>query len=59
VPEAPAGDLLIFAERGSPWRYAAARAVAALEQATRAWPVAGIALLLLILAFYGLIGLRG
>jgi hypothetical protein len=30
-----------------------------LEQATRAWPVAGIALLLLILAFYGLIGLRG
>jgi hypothetical protein len=25
----------------------------------RGWPVAGIALLLLILAFYGLIGLRG
>ena len=59
VPEAPAGDLLVFAERGSPWRDAAARAIAAVEQATRAWPVAGIALLLLILAFYGLIGLRG
>jgi hypothetical protein len=25
----------------------------------RAWPVAGVALLLLILAFYGLIGLGG
>jgi hypothetical protein len=33
--------------------------IAVLEHATRAWPVAGIALLLLILAFYGLIGLRG
>ncbi|MCA3583842.1 MAG: hypothetical protein IOD03_09135, partial [Methylocystis sp.] len=59
VPEAPAGDLLVFAKRGSPWRDSAARAVAAAEQATRAWPVAGIALLLLVLAFYGLIGLRG
>jgi formate hydrogenlyase subunit 3/multisubunit Na+/H+ antiporter MnhD subunit len=59
VPEAPAGDLLVFAQRGSPWRDAAARAVAVVEQATRAWPVAGIALLLLILVFYGLIGLRG
>jgi hypothetical protein len=36
-----------------------ARAVVGLEQATRHWPVAGIALMLLILAFYGLIGLRG
>jgi hypothetical protein len=59
VPEAPAGDLLVFAERGSPWRDAAARVIAVLEHATRAWPVAGIALMLLILAFYGLIGLRG
>jgi hypothetical protein len=59
VSEVPAGDVLVFAERGSPWRDAAARAIAAVEQATRAWPVAGIALLLLILAFYGLIGLRG
>jgi hypothetical protein len=59
VPEVPAGDLLVFAERGSPWRDAAARAVAVVEQATRAWPVAGIALLLLILALYGLIGQRG
>jgi hypothetical protein len=59
VPEVPAGDLLVFAERGSPWRDAAARVVAVVEHATRAWPMAGIALLLLILAFYGLIGLRG
>jgi len=28
-----------------------------LEDATRPWPVAGIALMLLILAFYGLIGI--
>jgi formate hydrogenlyase subunit 3/multisubunit Na+/H+ antiporter MnhD subunit len=59
VPEVPAGDVLVFAERGSPWRDAAARAVVGLEHATRPWPVAGIALMLLILAFYGLIGLRG
>jgi hypothetical protein len=38
-------------------RDAAARAVVRLEDATRPWPVAGIALMLLILAFYGLIGL--
>jgi hypothetical protein len=55
----PAGVVLVFAERGSPWRDAAARAVVGLEHATRPWPVAGIALMLLILAFYGLIGLRG
>jgi formate hydrogenlyase subunit 3/multisubunit Na+/H+ antiporter MnhD subunit len=59
VPEVPAGDVLVFAERGSPWRDAAARAVVGLEHATRPWPVAGIALMLLILAFFGLIGLRG
>ncbi|MCA3366121.1 MAG: NADH/ubiquinone/plastoquinone (complex I) [Roseomonas sp.] len=59
VPEAPAGDLLVFAQHGSPWRDAAARAVVAVERATRAWAVAGIALLLLILTFYALIGLRG
>ena len=59
VPEVPAGDVLVFAERGSPWRDAAARAVVGLEHATRPWPVAGIALMLLILAFYVLIGLRG
>jgi formate hydrogenlyase subunit 3/multisubunit Na+/H+ antiporter MnhD subunit len=57
VPEVPAGDVLVFAERGSPWRDAAARAVVRLEDATRPWPVAGIALMLLILAFYGLIGI--
>ena len=57
VPEVPAGDVLVFAERGSPMRDAAARAVVRLEDATRPWPVAGIALMLLILAFYGLIGL--
>ena len=34
-----------------------ALAKAAVKQATRAWPVAGIALLLLILVSYGLIGL--
>jgi formate hydrogenlyase subunit 3/multisubunit Na+/H+ antiporter MnhD subunit len=56
VSEVPAGDVLVFAERGSPWRDAAARAVVGLEHATRPWPVAGIALMLLILAFYGLIG---
>jgi formate hydrogenlyase subunit 3/multisubunit Na+/H+ antiporter MnhD subunit len=59
VPEVPAGDILVFAERGSPWRDAMARAVVGLEHATRPWPVAGIALMLLILAFYGLIGMRG
>lgn len=59
VPEAPAGDLLVVAGRGSPWRDAAARAVAAVEQAARAWPVAGVALLMMILALYGLLGLRG
>jgi formate hydrogenlyase subunit 3/multisubunit Na+/H+ antiporter MnhD subunit len=56
VPEVPAGDLLVFAERGSPWRDAMARSVAILEKATRPWPVAGIALMLLILTLYGLIG---
>jgi formate hydrogenlyase subunit 3/multisubunit Na+/H+ antiporter MnhD subunit len=59
VPEVPAGDVLVFAERGSPIRDAVSRAVVGLEHATRPWPVAGIALMLLILAFYGLIGLRG
>jgi formate hydrogenlyase subunit 3/multisubunit Na+/H+ antiporter MnhD subunit len=59
VPEVPAGDVLVFAERGSPWRDATARAVLGLEHATRPWPVAGITLMVLILAFYGLIGLRG
>ena len=59
VPEVPAGDVLVFAERGSAWRDAMARAVVGLEHATRPWPVAGIALMLLILAFYGLIGLGG
>ena len=59
VPEVPAGDVLVFAERGSPWRDAAARAVVRLEDATRPWPVAGMALMLLILAFCGLIGLGG
>ena len=59
VPEVPAGDVLVFAERGSPMRDAMARAVVGLEHATRPWPVAGIALMLLILAFYGLIGMRG
>jgi formate hydrogenlyase subunit 3/multisubunit Na+/H+ antiporter MnhD subunit len=59
VPEAPAGDLLVFAQRGSPWRDALARAVAVVEEAARPWPVAGIALLLLILAFYSLIGFSG
>jgi len=29
------------------------------EHATRPWPIAGIALMLIILALYGLIGLRG
>jgi hypothetical protein len=52
-------DLLVFAQRGSPWRDALARAVAVVEEAARPWPVAGIALLLLILAFYGLIGFSG
>jgi hypothetical protein len=59
VPELPAGDVLVFAERGSPWRDAAARVVVRLEDATRPWPVAGMALMLLILAFYGLICLGG
>jgi formate hydrogenlyase subunit 3/multisubunit Na+/H+ antiporter MnhD subunit len=59
IPEIPAGDVLVFAERGSPMRDAVSRAVVGLEHATRPWPVAGIALMLLILAFYGLIGLRG
>jgi formate hydrogenlyase subunit 3/multisubunit Na+/H+ antiporter MnhD subunit len=56
VPEVPPGDILVFAERGSLLRDAAARMVVGLENATRPWPVAGIALMLLILAFYGLIG---
>ncbi|MFM7422088.1 MAG: proton-conducting transporter membrane subunit, partial [Alphaproteobacteria bacterium] len=59
VPEVPAGDVLVFAERGSPMRDAMARAVVGLEHATRPWPVAGIALMLLILAFFGLIGIGG
>jgi hypothetical protein len=59
VPEVPAGDVLVFAARGSAMRYGVARAVVGLEHATRPWPVAGIALMLLILAFYGLIGLGG
>ena len=59
VPEVPAGDVLVFAERGSPWRDATAQAVVGLEHATRPWPIAGIALMLLILAFYGLIGISG
>ncbi|MFM7306122.1 MAG: hypothetical protein ACKO4X_22670, partial [Alphaproteobacteria bacterium] len=40
VPEVPAGDVLVFAERGSPMRDAMARAVVGLEYATRPWPVA-------------------
>ncbi|MCA3279606.1 MAG: NADH/ubiquinone/plastoquinone (complex I) [Roseomonas sp.] len=59
VPEVSAGDVLVFAERGSAWRDAMARVVVGLEHATRPWPVAGIALMLLILAFYGLIGIGG
>ena len=59
VPEVPAGDLLVFAERGSPMRDAMARFVVMVEHATRPWPIAGIALMLIILALYGLIGLRG
>lgn len=59
IPEIPAGDVLVFAERGSPIRDAVSRAVVGLEHATRPWSVAGIALMLLVLAFYGLIGLRG
>jgi len=59
VPEVPAGDLLVFAERGSPMHDAMARFVVMVEHATRPWPIAGIALMLIILALYGLIGLRG
>jgi hypothetical protein len=42
----PEGRLVIGTKRYSSW-------------SMRGWPVADIALLLLILAFYGLIGLRG
>jgi len=59
VPEVPAGDVLVFAERGSPMRDAMARAVVGLGYVTLPWAVAGIALMLLILAFYGLIGIGG
>ena len=59
VPEAPPGDVLVLARRGAPWRDAAGRAVASVEHAVRPWPAAGVALLLVILTLFGLLGPAG
>ncbi|MCU0944607.1 MAG: complex I subunit 5 family protein [Rubritepida sp.] len=59
VPEVPGGDILVLLRRGAAPREAAGRAVAALEQAFRPWPVAGLALLTLVLALFGVMAARG
>ncbi|MDN3568979.1 complex I subunit 5 family protein [Paeniroseomonas aquatica] len=53
LPRVPEGDLLVLTGRAGGLGEAIGAAVARLEAALRAWPVAGMALLALILALFG------
>ncbi|WP_038361552.1 complex I subunit 5 family protein [Bosea sp. 117] len=56
LPQIPEGDVVVLAERCAPAVLAIGSGAEALDRALRQWPVAGIALLAIVLAFAGALG---